>query len=286
MSRMHSEATDRPIGIFDSGVGGLTVLREVARALPHQSIIYLGDSARLPYGTKSADTVSRYAVQAAEHLIGRGIQMLVIACNTATAAALPLLRERFSIPILGVIEPGAEAAVRATRSGLIGVIATEGTIRSRAYTQAIQALSSSVRVTEVACPLFVALAEEGWANTHVAREVAEVYLEPLIDAGIDTLVLGCTHYPLLRHTIQDVVGPAITIVDSAETTAAAVSTRFKKEGMHGAVGKPEHHFLVTDAAERFERIAAEFLEQPVLSLELVDLSDGSASAAKDSVRKQ
>src|SRR5437763_10849812 len=210
-----------PIGIFDSGVGGLTVFREIARALPHQSLIYLGDSARVPYGTKSPETVTRYTLQAAAHLLDRGIGLLVVACNTATAAALPKLQATLPVPVIGVVEPGARAAVERTR-GRVGVIATEGTVKSRAYTKAIHAIDAKIEVIESPAPLFVPLAEEGWANTHVAREVAEIYLEPLIDAGVDTLVLGCTHYPILRGTIEKVVGDAVRIVDSAETTAARV----------------------------------------------------------------
>lgn len=255
-----------PIGIFDSGVGGLTVFREIARALPQHPLIYLGDSARVPYGTKSAQTVIRYSLEAANHLLGRGIGMLVVACNTATAAALPALKERLSIPVIGVIEPGARAAVARTR-GHVGVIATEGTVRSRAYTNAIRAIAPEVHVTESPAPLFVPLAEEGWANTHVAREVAEIYLEPLIDAGIDTLVLGCTHYPILRGTIETVAGDAVQIVDSAETTAQAV----KDLAWPVRKGEAEHTFLVTDAEERFRRIAAEFLEQEIENLEVVTL---------------
>ncbi|MGZ4780127.1 MAG: glutamate racemase, partial [Thermoanaerobaculia bacterium] len=215
------DALNGPIGVFDSGVGGLTVFREIARCLPHQSLIYLGDCARVPYGTKSPKTVVRYSLEAAQALVERGIEMMVVACNTATSAALPALQARLSIPVIGVIEPGARAAVERTR-GSIGVIATEGTVKSQAYTKAIRALRPDVHVTESAAPLFVALAEEGWANTHVAREVAEIYLEPLIDSGIDTLVLGCTHYPILRGTIEMVVGDTVTIVDSAETTAQTV----------------------------------------------------------------
>jgi glutamate racemase len=255
------------VGVFDSGVGGLTVFREIVRALPHQSLIYLGDSARVPYGTKSPATVVRYTLEAARHLIDRGVTMLVIACNTATAAALPTLRAQLSIPVIGVVEPGARAAVHAT-SGVVGVIATEGTVRSRAYTNAIKALDPDVEVFESAAPLFVPLAEEGWANTHVAREVAEIYLEPLIDAGIDTLVLGCTHYPILRGTIEQVVGDAVHIVDSAETTAEMVKEAL---GASSATGNPQHQFLVTDAEERFRRIAGEFLEQEIQHLELVSL---------------
>ena len=258
---------DAPIGVFDSGVGGLTVFREICRALPRQSLLYLGDSARLPYGTKSRDTIVRYSLQAAEHLLRRGIRMMVVACNTASASALPELKDRLPVPVIGVIEPGARAAVEQT-SGRVGVIATEGTVRSKAYTRAIHALNPDVEVIEVAAPLFVALAEEGWANTHVAREVAEIYLEPLIDSGIDTLVLGCTHYPILRGTIEKVVGEKVNIVDSAETTAAAV-----RDAIGSSNGTdPTYTFLVTDAEERFRRIAGEFLEQEVERLELVALT--------------
>ena len=257
----------RPIGVFDSGVGGLTVFREIARVLPREPLVYLGDSARVPYGTKSPETIVRYSLQAAHHLLDRGIKMLVVACNTATAAALPELMRTLSVPVIGVVQPGARAAVAATR-GRIGVIATEGTVRSRAYTNAIKALNPDVEVIESAAPLFVSLAEEGWANTHVAREVAEIYLEPLIDAGIDTLVLGCTHYPILRGTIEQVVGDKVTIVDSAETTAISVSEAL---GKSKGVDDPQRQFLVTDSAERFRRIAGEFLEQEVEHLELVEL---------------
>ncbi len=257
----------RSIGVFDSGVGGLTVFREIARALPRERLIYLGDSARVPYGTKSPSTIVRYSLEAARHLMGREIKMLVVACNTATAAALPTLKETLDIPVIGVVEPGARAAVERT-SGVVGVIATEGTVKSKAYTKAIKALDPDIEVIESPAPLFVPLAEEGWANTHVAREVAEIYLEPLIDAGIDTLVLGCTHYPILRGTIEQVVGNLVQIVDSAETTALSVKQAL---GASNGVDDPLHQFLVTDAEERFRRIAGEFLEQEIEHLELVSL---------------
>ncbi len=231
-----------PIGVFDSGVGGLTVFREIARVLPHQPLIYLGDSARVPYGTKSAETVARYALQAAQHLLDRGIGMLVVACNTATAAALPELKVRLPIPVIGVIEPGAQAAAAVTR-GRVGVLATEGTVRSRAYTKAIHAIDAGIAV------------------------IAEIYLEPLLDAGIDTLVLGCTHYPILRNTIERVAGAEVAIVDSAETTAACVLAAHPD----AAGGEGVHTFLVTDAEERFRRIAAEFLSQEIERLEVVNL---------------
>ncbi|HUP47576.1 MAG TPA: glutamate racemase [Thermoanaerobaculia bacterium] len=262
---MATEADGRPIGIFDSGVGGLTVFREISRLLPGQSLVYLGDSARVPYGTKSPRTIVRYSLEAAQHLCERDIRMMVVACNTATAAALPALQERLSIPIIGVIEPGARAAVEVTR-GRIGVIATEGTVRSQAYTRAIQALRPGVEVIESPAALFVPLAEEGWANTHVAREVAEIYLSPLLDAGIDTLVLGCTHYPILRGTIESVVGESVRIVDSAETVARTVREMLPSPPPPGPA---EYRFLVTDAAERFRRIAGEFLGWEVGGLELV-----------------
>lgn len=257
----------RSIGVFDSGVGGLTVFREIARALPGEPLIYLGDSARVPYGTKSPATIVRYALEAARYLMSRDVKMLVVACNTATAAALPVLQEQLSIPVIGVVEPGARAAVAVT-SGVVGVIATEGTVRSKAYTKAIHALNPDIEVIESAAPLFVPLAEEGWANTHVAREVAEIYLEPLIDAGIDTLVLGCTHYPILRGTIEKVVGDNVRIVDSAETTAQTVKQAL---GASANLADPRRQFLVTDAEERFRRIAGEFLEQEIEHLELVSL---------------
>ena len=266
-------ARNSAIGIFDSGVGGLTVFREIARVLPNHPLIYLGDSARVPYGTKSPEIVQRYSLQAANYLLQRGISMLVVACNTATSAGLPAL----DIPVVGVIEPGARAAAEKTR-GRIGVIATEGTVNSRAYTKAIQSIKPDVEVVEAPAPLFVALAEEGWANTHVAREVAEIYLEPLLDSGIDTLVLGCTHYPILRATIEHVVGDGVVVVDSAETTAECVRQMQMQpspagRGWSRAAGPGEglHTFLVTDAAERFRRIASEFLEQEIERLELVTL---------------
>jgi len=266
MAAKHSNGA-RPIGVFDSGVGGLTVFREISRLCPREPMVYLGDSARVPYGTKSPETVTRYSLEAARHLMTRDIRMLVVACNTATAAALPALREALPIPVIGVVEPGARAAVERT-SGFVGVIATEGTVRSKAYTKAIKALDPEVEVLECPAPLFVPLAEEGWANTHVAREIAEVYLEPLIDAGIDTLVLGCTHYPILRGTIEQVVGDQVAIVDSAETTARAVREAL---GTSSGMSKPPHTFLVTDATERFRKVAGEFLDHEIERLELVTL---------------
>lgn len=271
-----------PIGIFDSGVGGLTVFQEIERVLPAERLIYLGDSARVPYGTKSAETVTRYAREAARHLSGRGIKALVVACNTATASSLDHLREHLSVPVIGVIDPGARSAVEITR-GRIGVIATEATVRSGAYAKAIRAAAPDVQIFEQACPLFVPLAEEGWANTRVAQEVAEIYLAPLLDAEIDTLVLGCTHYPILKNTIRTVVGDAVAVVDSAETTAEALVDLLRSRGLlepeDEQAGPPPHQFLVTDAADRFRRVAEEFLDRRIARLELVQID----SAARESI---
>jgi glutamate racemase len=261
----------RPIGVFDSGVGGLTVFREISRALPGEPLVYLGDSARVPYGTKSPETIQRYAREAAQFLLERDVKMLVIACNTATAAALPILARELPIPVIGVVEPGARAAVAVTK-GRVGVIATEGTVRSRAYTRAIQAIDRGIEVIEQPCPLFVSLAEEGWAGTNVALEVAEIYLAPLLQDGIDTLVLGCTHYPILRSTIEQVTGEGVAIVDSAETTAHAVEAALRDSAICANETNPKYQFLVTDAAERFLRIAETFLDHPVDHLDLVDIA--------------
>lgn len=261
----------RPIGVFDSGVGGLTVFREISRALPGEPLVYLGDSARVPYGTKSPETIQRYAREAAHFLLERDVKMLVVACNTATAAALPILERELPIPVIGVVEPGARAAVAVTR-GRVGVIATEGTVRSRAYTRAIHAIDERIEVIEQPCPLFVALAEEGWAGTNVAKEVAEAYLGPLLNEAIDTLVLGCTHYPILRSTIAQVTGKRVTIVDSAETTARAVEAALHDSSIRADESDPKYQFLVTDAAERFLRIAETFLDHAVDHLDLVDIA--------------
>jgi glutamate racemase len=269
MRRSKSDA--RPIGIFDSGVGGLTVFREIARQLPDEPLIYLGDTARLPYGTKSAQTVERYALEAANHLLVRDIKLLVVACNTATAFALPRLQRELDVPVIGVVEPGSRAAVKATR-GSIGVIATEGTVRSGAYGRAIAGIDPRIAVVEQPCPLFVPLAEEGWANTHVALEVAEIYLKPLVDTGIDTLVLGCTHYPILKGTIEHVIGDRIAIVDSAETTAHAVVEALEANNLASPGRTADHLFLITDAEERFRRVGAEFLDDPIERIELVALT--------------
>jgi glutamate racemase len=267
----------RPVGVFDSGVGGLTVLRALRVALPGESFVYLGDTARLPYGTKSAHTVTRYALQAADALVARGIKCLVVACNTASAAALEAMRQRYGeLPVIGVIEPGAAAAVQATRTGRIAVLATDGTIRGGAYARAIARLAPLAQVTGVACGLFVAVAEEGWEQGAVAEAAAERYLAPLRDGSTppDTLVLGCTHFPALRPVIARTMGSTVRIVDSAATTAEAVRQELLARALLAPPGKPASlHCLATDGPERFASIGSRFLGAPLAAaaIELVDL---------------
>lgn len=268
----------RPIGVFDSGMGGLTVLRALAARLPEEHFVYLGDTARLPYGTKSPDTVSAYALQATHLLLGEDVKMVVIACNTASAVALEALRGALApVPVIGVIEPGARAGVAATHNKRIAVLATESTVRGGAYAKAIHRFMADAEVTQLACQVFVALAEEGWTSTRATEAAVEDYLEPLFaraDAP-DTLVLGCTHFPVLAAAIQRHVGNAITLVDSAETTAAAVAEALAQSALQaGAGGGPRSiRFFATDSPERFARIGAIFLGSAIEdgAVTLVDL---------------
>jgi len=265
-------ATDSgAIGVFDSGVGGLTVFARIAERLPNEPIIYLGDTARVPYGTKSADTVIRYARACASVLADRGIKLLVVACNTASAYALDTLREELGIPVLGVIEPGAAAAVKQTRNRRVGVIGTTGTIESGQYPQTIRAMDPGIEVFCRACPLFVPLAEEGWIEGDIPRRVAETYLRDLGQNDIDTLVLGCTHYPLLRGAVDAAMGGSVCLIDSAAATAEAVAAVFDAMDLH-ATGDhaPEHRFLATDAPGLFARVGRRFLGNEIGNVEWVD----------------
>ena len=247
------------IGIFDSGVGGLTVVHALLAALPHEHLIYLGDTGRHPYGTKSAETVTRYSVENAEFLVGRGVKLLVVACNTASSVALGALEERLAVPVIGVIEPGARAAVARTRNGRVGVIGTEGTIASGAYTRALRALRTGLEIYTRPCPLLVPLAEEGWVEGPIPHSVVETYLASLCRSGIDTLVLGCTHYPLLRPVIAEVVGERVALVDSAAETASAVAAVLAARGLGRTDGAGSASFFVTDVPDRFVRIGHRFL---------------------------
>ena len=261
----------RPIAIFDSGIGGLTVLAALRRRLPAERFLYLGDTARLPYGTKSAETVVRYAARAASFLAGHGIKLLVVACNTVSASALPALEEAMDVPVVGVVTPGARAAAAVTR-GRVGVIGTESTVASGAYGRALRAIRPEVETVARACPLFVPLAEEGWWDHPITREVAALYLEPFAGGRVDTLILGCTHYPLLRPAIAAALGDGVRLVDSAEAVAGEVAALLADRGLD-APGEGGVRLMVTDAAARIARIAGLILPGAPVPLELVDLPD-------------
>ena len=256
------------IGIFDSGVGGLTVQKAIFARLPGLDTVYLGDTARVPYGSKSPEVVTQYSLRNARFLVARDIELLVVACNTASAVALPALREQLAIPVLGVVEPGARVAARASRSGRIGVIGTASTVASGAYQRALRAARPDAEVVAAPCPLFVPLAEEGWTDPEdeVVRLVARRYLAPFREAGVDTLVLGCTHYPLLKGAIGREL-PGVTLVDSADAIAAEVSERLRASG----AGPVQHRFFVTDTPARFLSVAERFLGRPVTAAEQVDI---------------
>ena len=271
-----NDLRSQPIGVFDSGMGGLTVMRALTERLPHESFVYLGDTARLPYGSKSADTVRRYAVQCARALMRHQIKLLVVACNTASATAVPALTEVLKpVPVLGVIEPGADAAVKEAPSGRIAVIATEGTVNGGAYERAIHARSPHAIVTQQACPLFVALAEEGLTDGPIVELAAKRYLDPLLTGSPpECLVLGCTHFPVLKDTIARVAGSRVKLVDSAETTAIAVERLLAERSLARSAGSARTlQFLATDAPQRFARVGETFLGSKIApaDVELVDL---------------
>jgi glutamate racemase len=258
-----------PIGIFDSGLGGLTVAHAIMRQLPDESLVYFGDTARVPYGPKSPETVRRYSREISAFLLDQGVKAIVVACNTATAHALPALREELDVPVIGVVEPGARAAVRATRSGHVGVIGTEGTIRSGAYVRAIHAEAPHVRVTALACPLFVPLVEEGWINHEATHLVAEEYLRPFVRDAIDTLVLGCTHYPLLKPLIGEIVGRAVRLIDSAEETAADTKRMLAEQGLAAPpASTAEYRFVASDDPQQFLRLGRRFFGETIEHVEV------------------
>jgi len=272
---------NRPIGIFDSGVGGLTVYRALHERLPNERFVYLGDTARVPYGTKSLATVERYAVENSRFLAAHGIKLLVVACNTASALALPAIRSAISVPVIGVIEPGSRAAVEVAEGGAIGVIATEATVQSQAYAKAIASIGGASKVIQRACPLFVPLAEEGWANTDVARIVARDYLTQFNETNLGALVLGCTHYPILKDVISETVGSEVKLIDSGAATARDVESLLESSDLthEDTLGLYEErqlcddldHFYVTDAADRFAKVAERFLGSAPSILEAVEI---------------
>ncbi len=273
-----SDATSSPIGVFDSGIGGLTVVAEIMRQLPDEQIVYFGDTARLPYGPKSNETVTQFAIQDAEFLLEHGVKSIVVACNTASSVAMDALVSRYEIPVIGVIEPGALAAVSSTLSGKIGVIGTEGTISSGAYRKAISKLDRDIEVLETSCPLFVPLAEEGWTDREVTLVIAHEYLTSLRDAAVDVVVLACTHYPILKKTIAKVFGPSVRLIDSAEETAKEVTDRLAGLGLARQGGpRPEHKFFVSDVPHRFREQAERFLGAPLPEVNVVTVDETTCS---------
>jgi glutamate racemase len=276
-----SEISTLPIGIFDSGVGGLTVYRALHERLPNEHFVYLGDTARVPYGTKSLSTVERYAIENAKFLESHGIKLLVVACNTASALALPAIRASVGVTVVGVIGPGARAAAMMAGGKKVAVIATEATVQSGAYAAAIAKTNPSLQVIERACPLFVPLAEEGWGESDVARAVAEEYLSDLRKADLGALVLGCTHYPILRDLISKTVGAGIPLIDSGQATALEVQELLESNQLSASRSTGElrerklcddlDHFYVTDAAERFAKVAERFLGIAPSVLEAVEV---------------
>jgi glutamate racemase len=261
----------KPIGVFDSGIGGLTVLRELLARLPGESFVYFGDTARVPYGNKSADTVRRFSSENLKLLLERGVKMVVVACNTATADALPQLQSEFKLPIIGVIQPGVRAALAATKNGRIGVIGTSGTVRSMAYQNAILALKPDARVVSKACPLFVPLVEEGWTDTPVTRLVVEEYLKPYAELNIDTLVLGCTHYPLLKPVIASFLGEGVKLVDSAIEIAREVDEVLKNQKLASTGSGGRFDIILSDTSPTFAEIASRFLGRRAPEIELVSV---------------
>ncbi|MEP0823787.1 MAG: glutamate racemase [Ignavibacterium sp.] len=253
---------DRPIGVFDSGIGGLTVVRALTHRLPHENIVYYGDTARVPYGPKSPQVVRAYAAEDTDVLLAHKVKMIVVACNTVSAVALDVVQQQSRVPVVGVIVPGAESAVRVTRKKRIGVIGTSGTVRSRAYDNAIRQVDSSIQVFSRACPLFVPLVEEGWIDHKATEMIAREYLFPLTLEKIDTLVLGCTHYPLLREVIGRVLKGGVTLVDSGEATAAAVEEALEAHGLKNpSTLRPNLSFYVSDIPHAFTEIGERFLGQ-------------------------
>lgn len=261
--------SSQPIGVFDSGIGGLTVVHAIIRQLPRESLVYFGDTARVPYGPKSPDTVRRYSREISTFLRDQGVKAIVVACNTATAHALSALRHELAVPVIGVVEPGARAAVNASRDGHIGVIGTAGTVRSGAYERAIRALNPDARVTARACPLLVPLVEEGWTDHPVTTQVVREYVAPLIEAGIDALVLGCTHYPLLKSAFCRALGPDVKLIDSAAETAAEIGRVLRDRDLEApADAEPVHRFVASDDPLQFLQLGQRFLGDAIESVEV------------------
>lgn len=261
-----------PIGIFDSGIGGLTVFRAIRRLLPDESLLYVGDTARVPYGNKTSETVTEYSLQIARWLMEKKIKALVVACNTSSAVALPALQSSLSIPVIGMIDPGADAAIKATKTKRIGVIGTRRTVASAAYDAALKSRAADVTVISQACPLFVSLVEEGWLDSPITNAIAAKYLMPLVNADVDTVILGCTHYPLLKPVLQKCLGPNVTLIDSGEAAATHVAQLLREQGLLAPHGDDAvSQCYVTDVVSQFADVAHQFLDDPLPQIHHVHL---------------
>jgi glutamate racemase len=263
---------EKPIGIFDSGIGGLTVLKEIFRELPQERSIYLGDTARVPYGIRSPETVTRYSFDNTNFLISKNIKVLVVACNTASSVSLESIKDSVQVPVIGVIEPGAKAAVASTKNKKVGVIGTEATIKSNSYSTTIKSIDSDIDVFSLPCPLFVPLAEEGWTDDDLVEKIAERYLKNISNKGIDTLVLGCTHYPLLKNVISRVMGKNVVLIDSAIETSKATKTILSNLSLlRNATSTAAHEYYVTDSPEKFKDVGERFLGKKLENIKKIQL---------------
>ena len=276
-NNMSNDKKSSPIGVFDSGVGGLTVAKEIMRQMPNEKIIYFGDTARVPYGNKSKETVTRFSKQIVRFLQTQDVKTIVVACNTASAYALEELEQELDIPVIGVVKPGAKVATDKTKNGKIGVIATSATIGSRIYSQYINQIDENMQILGKACPLFVPLVEEGLIEDPVTREIASRYLSELIDQDIDTLILGCTHYPLIRKTIGEIMGEHVTLVNPAYETARELSILLKERNLHNEVkpdlGSNQYRFFVSDGAEKFKSFANSIIKYGILSAKTIQIEE-------------
>lgn len=271
---MANENSNKPIGVFDSGIGGLTVVKEIFRQLPNEEIVYFGDTARFPYGTRSPERVRALSLNNSRFLLDFDVKIIVVACNTASSVALDILQERLPVPVIGVVKPGSLSAARATRNGKIGIIGTTATVASGSYQRELKALNEQISTIAVACPLFVSLAEEGWTMGPIVRMVAEAYLADLRLSGIDTLILGCTHYPLLSGVISETLGEKVKLIDSAEATIKDIARILTEEGLLRQVGTPpSHRFIVSDSTERFSEVGRRFLGSSIEKVLKVSLEE-------------
>ena len=262
---------NRPIGVFDSGLGGLTVLKEIIKVLPNENIVYFGDTARVPYGPRSKETIMEYTFQAINFLISKNVKAIVIACNTATARCLKEANEKYNIPIIGVIEAGARTASYSTKNKIVGVIGTEGTVNSKAYDKEIKKIDNEIKIVSKACPLFVPIIEEGWADTEVAHLTAKEYLKELLEQDIDSLVLGCTHYPILKKTIGDIVGEKIKLVNPAKETAKDLSIILEQQNILRDNTDATYEYYVSDIPEKFISIGQQFIKRDMNDVKKIDI---------------